>query len=144
DLLWLETQHDRAEARLALVAARATGLEVVVTFTPAGEPPWTLTDGTPLEEALLAVASLGASAAGVNCVAPGVALADLAAWARATLPIPFVVKPSPGLPGAVRSPDAFAAELSPALAAGVALAGGCCGATGDHLRALAAAWRAIA
>jgi 5-methyltetrahydrofolate--homocysteine methyltransferase len=144
DLVWLETQHDRAEARLALVAARATGLEAVVTFTPSGEPPWTLTDGTPVEEALLAMASLGASAAGVNCVAPGAALADLAAWARGALPVPFVAKPSPGLPGAVRAPEAFAADLSPALRAGAGLVGGCCGATGDHLRALAATWRAIA
>ncbi|WP_242371582.1 MULTISPECIES: homocysteine S-methyltransferase family protein [Anaeromyxobacter] len=144
DLLWLETQHDRAEARLALVAARATGLEAVVTFTPSGGPPWTLTDGTPVEEALLAMASLGASAAGVNCVAPGAALAELAAWARGALPVPFVAKPSAGLPGAVRAPEAFAADLSPALRAGAALAGGCCGATGDHLRAVAASWRAIA
>lgn len=141
DLLWLETQHDRAEARLALVAARATGLDVVVTFTPLGDGA-ALSDGTPVEEALLAMASLGASAVGVNCVAPGAALTALAAWAKATLPVPFVAKPSPGLPGAVRSPDAFAAELRPALAAGVALVGGCCGASGDHLRALADGWRA--
>ena len=143
DLLWLETQHDRAEARLALVAARSTGLEVAVTFTPAGDAPWTLTDGTPIEEALLAMASLGAAAAGVNCVAAGTALSELAAWARAALPVPFVAKPSPGLPGAVLPADAFAAALAPALAAGTALAGGCCGANGEHLRALAAAWRAI-
>jgi methionine synthase I (cobalamin-dependent) len=39
--------------------------------------------------------------------------------------------------------DAFAAALAPALAAGATLAGGCCGGTGEHLRALAAAWRAI-
>jgi 5-methyltetrahydrofolate--homocysteine methyltransferase len=141
DLLWLETQHDRAEARLALVAARATGLEAVITFTPVGDAPWTLTDGTPVEEALLAMASLGASAAGVNCVAAGPPLTELAAWARSALPVPFVAKPSPGLPEAVLPADAFAAALAPALAGGAALAGGCCGATGEHLRALAAAWR---
>lgn len=143
DLLWLETQHDRAEARLALVAARATGLDVAVTFTPSGDAPWTLTDGTPVEEALLAMASLGARAAGVNCVAAGAPLAELAAWARSALPVPFVAKPTAGLPGAVLPADAFAAALAPALAAGTALAGGCCGGTGEHLRALAAAWRAI-
>lgn len=143
DLLWLETQHDRSEARLALVAARATGLEVAVTFTPAGDAPWTLTDGTPVEEALLAMASLGARAAGVNCVPAAAPLVELAAWARSALPVPFVAKPSPGLPGAVLPADAFAAALAPALAAGATLAGGCCGGTGEHLRALAAAWRAI-
>ena len=143
DLLWLETQHDRAEARLALVAARSTGLEVAVTFTPAGDAPWTLTDGTPIEEALLAMASLGAAAAGVNCVAAGPRspssprgrglLSACRSWrsrARAS-------------PGRCCRADAFAAALAPALAAGTALAGGCCGANGEHLRALAAAWRAI-
>jgi 5-methyltetrahydrofolate--homocysteine methyltransferase len=89
------------------------------------------------------MASLGASAAGVNCVPAGAPLAELAAWAQTSLPVPFVAKPSPGLPGEVLPADAFAAALAPALAAGASLAGGCCGATGEHLRALAAAWGAI-
>lgn len=143
DLLWLETQYALAEARDALRAARATGAPVVVTFTPR-EAAGTLRlpDGTPVEACLAAVAEDGAAAAGVNCVEPGPALAALAAWAQGRLPVPFVAKPAAGLPGAVRSPRAFAAAFRPALLAGVGLGGGCCGATGDHLRALAEAWSA--
>lgn len=140
DLLWIESQWDAAEARAALAAARGTGLPAVVTFALREvdgrlEAP----DGTPAAELLGAVAADGAAAAGVNCVAAGDALAALAAWARERLAVPLVAKPSPGLPGAVAPPAAFAAALRPALRAGLSIVGGCCGATADHLRALGAA-----
>jgi 5-methyltetrahydrofolate--homocysteine methyltransferase len=137
DLLWIESQHDLGEALAALGAARGTGLPAVVTFTfqeqagrlvaPGGADPvaW-----------LAAVERAGAAAAGVNCVFPGPALDAFAAAAGARLRIPLVAKPSPGLPGAVLPPDAFARALLPALRAGVRLAGGCCGAGAEHLAAL--------
>jgi 5-methyltetrahydrofolate--homocysteine methyltransferase len=99
-------------------------------------------DGTAAEDCLSAIASEGAIAAGVNCVFPGAALDALAAAACPRLGVPFAAKPSPGLPGAVLSPEAFARALAPALDAGVRLAGGCCGAAGEHLRALGAAMAA--
>jgi 5-methyltetrahydrofolate--homocysteine methyltransferase len=138
DLLWIESQWDLAEARVALAAARATGLPAAVTFTLAErygdlEAP----DGTDAEALLTAAALDGALAVGVNCVAPGKALARLADWAARKLPVPFVAKPSPGLPGAVLSPAAFAAALRPSIVAGLRVAGGCCGATAEHLRAIA-------
>ena len=138
DLLWIESLWDLGEARLALGTARRTGLPVAVTFT-LGEVGGRLhaPDGAPAEALLAAAEADGAAAAGVNCVAPGATLTDLAAWARGALGIPFVAKPSPGLPGAVLAPDAFAAALRPALCLGLAGAGGCCGATAAHLRALA-------
>jgi 5-methyltetrahydrofolate--homocysteine methyltransferase len=138
DLLWIESQWDLAEARAALAAARATGLPAVVTFGfPEDDGRFRVPGGERAEDCLAAVASDGALAAGVNCVAPGPALAALAGWAAATLRVPFVAKPSPGLPGAVLPPAAFADALRPAFAAGLRIAGGCCGATADHLRALA-------
>lgn len=142
DLLWLESQYDPREAAAALAVARASGRPVVVTFTfverggrfvsPAGEAP---------EALLLAAARGGAAAVGVNCVAPGPALCAMAAWARSALPVPFVAKPSPGLPGAVLSPAAFAAAVAPAVRAGAAWLGGCCGAEAGHVGALAALLR---
>jgi len=147
DLVWLESQHHLGEALLALAAARATGLPAVVTFTfeerggrlvaPGGRDPvaW-----------LAAVQAGGAAATGVNCVLPGPALDLLAAEAAARIRIPLVVKPSPGLPGAVLEPEPFARALGPVLAAGVRVVGGCCGAGAAHLGALGvalgrAAWR---
>jgi 5-methyltetrahydrofolate--homocysteine methyltransferase len=137
DLLWIESQWDLAEARAALAAAKAAGLPAAVTFgfrEEAGR--FVAGDGTPAEDCLAAVASDGAIGAGANCVAPGDALSRLAAWARGALAVPFVAKPSPGLPGAVLAPDAFVAALAPALAAGLRAVGACCGGTAEHVRAL--------
>ncbi|ACG73290.1 homocysteine S-methyltransferase [Anaeromyxobacter sp. K] len=137
DLLWAESQWDLAEARLALDAARAAGLPVVVTFALRAEAGrLAAPDGTPAEALLEAVADAGAAAAGVNCVPPGPALAALAAWAARRLAVRFVAKPSPGLPGEVLGPDAFAEALRPAVQAGLGVAGGCCGAGPGHLAAL--------
>jgi 5-methyltetrahydrofolate--homocysteine methyltransferase len=141
DLLWIESQHDLAEALAALRAARRIGLPAAVTFSlaeRAGRLEPAAGDATALDWLARAEAE-GAEAAGVNCVFPGAALDALASAACARLRIPFVLKPSPGLPGAALAPDPFAAALRPALAAGTRVAGGCCGATGAHLRALGAA-----
>jgi 5-methyltetrahydrofolate--homocysteine methyltransferase len=147
DLLWLESQYDWREASGALEAAVAIGLPVAVTFTLVERSGHLVApDGLP-GEALLARAARVAGrgprdgrvvAVGVNCVPAGPALTAPAAWARATLPLPFIAKPSPGLPGAVATPAAFAGALAPAVVAGARLVGGCCGATAEHLAALAA------
>lgn len=138
DLLWVESQWDQAEALLALGAARRTGLPVLVTFGFREQgAAFVAADGSPAEELLLAVADAGAAAAGASCVPPGPALAALARFARAKLPVPFLAKPTAGLPGATASPEAFAAALWPAVGEGLRVLGGCCGADAAHLRALA-------
>ncbi len=145
DLLWFESQQDVGEALAALGVARGTGRPAVVTFTfVEAEGRLRACGGIPAEECLAAAEANGAAAAGANCVEPDAALASLAAWAARRLRIPFVAKPTAGLPGRVRTPEAFAAEMRPVLRAGVRIAGGCCGATGDHLRALAAAMGPLA
>ncbi len=142
DLLWLESQYDAREAAAALSVARAAGLPVVVTFTLSElDGRFVAADGGTAERLLLAAVQGGAAAVGVNCVEAGPALTALAAWARAELSVPFVAKPSPGQPGAVRSPTAFAAALAPALRAGACWVGGCCGAEAGHVAALAALLR---
>jgi 5-methyltetrahydrofolate--homocysteine methyltransferase len=142
DLLWLESQYDPREAAAALRAALGTGLPVVVTFTLGSRDGLLATaDGGRPERLLLAAAAGGAAAVGLNCVPATPALAALARWARATLPVPFAVKPSPGLPGAELPPERFAAALAPAVEAGATLVGGCCGATAGHVAALASMLR---
>jgi 5-methyltetrahydrofolate--homocysteine methyltransferase len=137
DLLWIEGLYDLAELRAALAAARPTGLPAVVTFGfPERAGRLTPPGGVEALELFLAAEAEGAAAAGVNCAFPGPALDALVAETVPRLRIPFVLKPSPGLPGALLAPDAFAASLRPALDAGVRLVGGCCGAGPEHLRAL--------
>jgi 5-methyltetrahydrofolate--homocysteine methyltransferase len=140
DLFWIESQWDLAEARAALAATKAAELRAAVTFTfEEQDGRLVAADGTPAEDCLLAVASDGAMLAGVNCVSPGEALEKLAAWAKENLSVPLGAKPSPGLPGKVMSPEAFAEALRPALRAGLGIVGACCGGGAEHLRALGAA-----
>ncbi len=140
DLLWIESQCDLGESLAALGVARRMGRAAVVTFTPhRTSGGLRIADGTPAEDCLAAAQAGGAAAAGVNCLDPDPALAELAAWAAERLRIPFVAKPSAGLPGAVLPPGAFAEAMAAALRAGLRVAGGCCGTTGEHIRALGAA-----
>lgn len=137
DLLWTETHADLAEARAALAAGRATGLPVAATMAfPERGGALTALDGTPAAECLEALAADGAAVVGVNCVLPTPALAALVRAVAPGLEVPFAVKPNAGPPGALVRPRAFAAAVEPALRAGAHLAGGCCGTTAGHLRAL--------
>lgn len=137
EMIWLETQTDLEEALAALAASLATGLPTVVTFAFREEAGRMVAGrGVPAEAWLSAAAARGASAVGVNCIPAGPALTRLAFAARA-LPVPFVAKPSPGTPGAEAAPASFAAAFGPSIEAGARVIGGCCGATGDHLAALA-------
>jgi len=140
DLLWLETQMDVREARAALSAARRTGLPVVVTaFLIPGAGGMVALDGTPAADLLEALWREGASAVGVNCVAPELGLVQAIAAAAVRIPVPIVVKPNGGLPGDPVTPASFASGVAAAVRAGATLAGGCCGAGPAHLRALAVA-----
>jgi len=139
DLLWTETHLTLREARAAVWAARRTGRPVVATAILAPGPGGlTAIDGTPGHEFLEALWRDGAAAVGVNCVEPDGALAALVARAAARVPVPLVVKPNAGLPDAPWTPSRFAGGVLRAIRAGASLAGGCCGAGTDHLRALAA------
>ncbi|HEU4385170.1 MAG TPA: homocysteine S-methyltransferase family protein [Anaeromyxobacteraceae bacterium] len=137
DLLWAETHYRLGEARAALAAGLATGLPVAVTMAFAErEGALVAPDGAPAAECLRALAQDGAAAVGVNCVAPSPALAALVAEVASGLPVPLAVKPNAGPPGRLLPPEDFARAVAPALRAGARLAGGCCGTTADHLRAL--------
>jgi 5-methyltetrahydrofolate--homocysteine methyltransferase len=140
DLLWTETQLTLREARAAVAAGRRTGLPVVATaFLAPGPDGLAAADGTPGVPFLEALWRDGAAAVGVNCVEPDDGLAAFVARLAARVPIPLAVKASAGLPDAPWSPGRHAVGLACAVRAGAGMAGGCCGAGPDHLRALAQA-----
>jgi 5-methyltetrahydrofolate--homocysteine methyltransferase len=137
DLLWTETHLLLREARASVSAARKTGLPVVATAFLSSRPGGlTAMDGMPGTEFLEALWRDGAAAVGVNCVEPDDALAAFVARAASRVPVPLVVKPNAGLPGAPVSPARFASGVARAVRAGATLAGGCCGTGPAHLRAL--------
>jgi 5-methyltetrahydrofolate--homocysteine methyltransferase len=152
DLLQVETCQDPMQARIALMAARdamaAAGREVPAICTVTIDRRGTMLLGTDPAAAVASIATLpGVHAFGLNCAeGPEGMHAVLAGLSRLS-PLPLAVLPNAGLPrnDAGRmvydlSPDAFAAQMRAFVADfGVAFAGGCCGTTPAHIRAMAGA-----
>ncbi|MCI8554802.1 MAG: homocysteine S-methyltransferase family protein [Clostridiales bacterium] len=139
DLLICETITGLSEARAALLAARETGLPVMVTLT-VDEGGNTLT-GARLLPAVITLQALGAAAVGLNCSSGPISMAEWLAGALPYAAVPLAAKPAASYPTREKGwvtlgPDAFAAAMEPLLDAGAVLTGGCCGAGPEHLRRL--------
>ena len=142
DALLLETFVDVREARAALQAATATGLPVIFQIgnTGGGTGRWHRVDQL-LDEAKRA----GVIAVGTNCHHPE-EIVRVAAYIVAHTRLPVTASPNAGHPRIERgviqyefSPDDFASTAALLAQAGVAVIGGCCGTTPDHIRRMAAA-----
>jgi len=141
DLLMIETQFDLAEARAAVVAARAEcSLPIAVSMT--FENGVSLTGSTP-EVFVATMLNLGVDLLGTNCSAGPDQMHDVVASLLASASVPVLVEPNAGLPELIdgktvfRLPPAPFAEKTAAFAAmGARVLGGCCGTTPDHIAAL--------
>jgi 5-methyltetrahydrofolate--homocysteine methyltransferase len=144
DALLVETMSDIEEARLAVEAARLTGLPVIASFAfdSGKNKDRTMMGATP-EAVAAAMAEAGADAVGANC-GVGVELAvGICRRLHAACDLPIWIKPNAGLPimeGAAihygTSADFFASHYAALCQAGAAFLGGCCGSTPDFIRAL--------
>jgi 5-methyltetrahydrofolate--homocysteine methyltransferase len=145
DLLCVETMTDLAEAELAVRAARAAapGLPVVATmsFEATRRGFFTVMGASP-KQAAVCLEAAGASAVGANC-GDGDTMAGIARELRSHCALPVAVRPNAGRPTLVggalvypESPEAMAARVPGLLEAEVALVGGCCGTTPEHVRVL--------
>jgi 5-methyltetrahydrofolate--homocysteine methyltransferase len=148
--LHLETCLEPRELQLALQAISEAAPELLlwVSFTlnmghSGPETPL----GVPLSRMLRELERAPAlpAAVGVNCSQPArrlhAAVGLLDEWAAGRLPI--LVKPQVGDPAPdcrvkarPETPERFARDLLRLCAEGVAALGGCCGTTGEHLRAV--------
>jgi 5-methyltetrahydrofolate--homocysteine methyltransferase len=147
DALLIETMSDIEEARLAVEAARRTGLAVLASFAfdSGKRSDRTMMGATP-EAVAAAMAQAGADAVGANC---GVGVEQVVAICqrlRAACDLPIWIKPNAGLPtidGAViryGTPAEFLASAFAALrGAGASFIGSCCGSTPEFIRALVTA-----
>lgn len=140
DALLLETFMDVREARVALQAATETGLPVIFQIgnTGGGSQRWNRVDQL-LQEAHRA----GAFAVGTNCYHPD-EIVRVVSYIGAHTDLPLTASPNAGHPRIERgvvtyefTPDDFAAAAVSLSAAGVAVIGGCCGTTPDHIRRMA-------
>lgn len=149
DIILLETIFDTLNAKAAIAGARqaiaASGREIPlmlsVTLTQQGR---TLS-GQTVEAFLASVAHAGAVSVGLNC---GFGAEGMAPWLDKLQKFTGFVSlhPNAGLPDELgrytESPATMAATMSRYLEAGLLnIAGGCCGTTPEHIRAIAEAAR---
>jgi 5-methyltetrahydrofolate--homocysteine methyltransferase len=144
DALLIETMSDIDEARLAVAAAKLTGLPVVVSFAfdSGKNKDRTMMGATP-EAVASAMVEAGADAIGANCGVGVEFAAQICRRLRAACELPIWIKPNAGLPkmeGTVirydTSSEFFASHYAALREAGASFIGGCCGSTPDFIRAL--------
>ena len=141
DMLWIETISSFEEVDAALEAAAGTGLPVAatMTFDTAGKSMMGVEPGAYARH----VSAAGAVALGANC---GVGPAELMHSVLGMKPaagVPLIAKGNCGIPeyreGVIHyhgTPELMAEYATLARDAGVAVVGGCCGTTPEHLAAM--------
>ena len=135
DALVLETFSDLDELRVAIAAAKATGLPVVASLVFDSGPARDRTMmGTTPEQAVTAVLAAGADAVGANCGHGIDGYIPICRRLRAATDRPLWIKANAGLPEMVdgqpvyrTSPEYFATRVLDLIAAGATFVGGCCG-----------------
>jgi 5-methyltetrahydrofolate--homocysteine methyltransferase len=146
DLVCVETMSDLVEATQAIQAAKAKAPDLPVVATMTFEPNprgYYTVMGVSVEQAAEGLVAAGADLVGSNC---GIGMEHMVGIAREltrVATVPVAVQPNAGLPemqgGTLvyrESPEDLAARVPELLDLGVALIGGCCGTTPEHVRAL--------
>ena len=150
DALLVETMSDIEEAKLAVEAARRTGLPVIVSFAfdTGKNKDRTMMGATP-EAVAAAMVEAGADAVGANCGVGVERAVAICQRLRAACDLPIWIKPNAGLPTIdskgihyATSAEFFASHYAALRDAGASFIGGCCGSTPEFIRALVGARRA--
>jgi homocysteine S-methyltransferase len=151
DALILETFREPDELRLALEAALevSQGITPVIacmTFDAGG----TTADGKQPEEIAQLIAGWGADAIGVNCAQGPAGVYEMVTRMKGP-GLPLAAIPNAGMPQQVdgrfaymATPEYFQLYARRLFKAGVAVVGGCCGTTPEHIRKVVSAARMTA
>jgi len=144
DALLVETMSDLEEAKLAVSAARETGLPVVASmvFDSGKEKDRTIMGNTP-EQAAQALSQEGADMIGANCGQGITGFIAICERLHAATERPIWIKPNAGLPKLVdgraqyeMTPEEFCRSVPALLKAGASFVGGCCGTGPSFISAL--------
>ena len=132
DLLVIETMSSLCECRAAALAARQTGLPVLLTMTvdDEGRTMW----GDDVLAAMVTLQDLGLSGFGLNCSQGPAGMAALFERLAPYAKVPLIAKPNVGEPPL--SAVQFSDQCARLMRRGVQIIGGCCGTGPDHVRAL--------
>ncbi len=145
--LVVETMADLNEARLAIAAARETGLAVVASmvFDTGRNKDRTMTGVTP-EQAAEELTAAGADVIGANCGCGISGYVPICRRLHATTSRPIWIKANAGLPQLIEgravynmTPAEFAGYVPALLEAGASFIGGCCGTGPGFIQAVAEA-----
>jgi len=146
DAIVIETMSDPAEAKLAVAAAKQTGLPVVacLVFDSGPDEDRTMMGPTP-EQAVEQMAEAGADVIGSNCGQGVAGFVKITQRLHAATDRPIWVKANAGLPELVdgqtvyaQTPEQFAEYVPQLIEAGATFIGGCCGTTPEFIRAVCA------
>ncbi len=142
DLVTVETMNDSYETKAALLAVKENSDLPVLVSCAYGADGKLMTGADPAAMVAL-LEGMGADAIGVNCSLGPRALAPVVQEYLRLASVPVILKPNAGLPQVVDgetvytvSPADFAADVAALVHDGVRVAGGCCGTTPAHIRAL--------
>ena len=142
--LVVETLSDLEEAKLAVAAARTTGLPVVacMVFDSGKNLDRTMMGTTP-EQAAQELTAAGADVIGANCGQGIGSFLPICQRLRAATDRPVWMKPNAGLPQLVDgravyvgTPDDFASHIPALIEAGANFVGGCCGTSPEFISAI--------
>lgn len=145
DLFVIETMMTLSDARAAVLAVRSVSDKpIFVTFT-CDENGRSLS-GTDITAALTVLQGMGIDAFGLNCSAGPAEMLPQIKRLREFSRVPLIVKPNAGMPEIQDGktvyncpPEQFVELIPEFLASGVAIFGGCCGTTAEHIAALSKA-----
>lgn len=146
DGLVIETMSDPAETKLAVAAAKATGLPVVacMVFDSGKNLDRTMMGTTP-EQAAETLLEAGADLIGSNCGQGVAGFVPICKRLHAASGRPVWIKANAGMPEMIggqtvyaQTPEQFTAYLPALVEAGAGLVGGCCGTSPAFIRALVA------
>jgi 5-methyltetrahydrofolate--homocysteine methyltransferase len=144
DAIVIEAMSDLEEARLAVAAARETGLPVVacMVFDAGKDQDRTMMGSTP-EQVAKALTGAGADVIGSNCGQGIAGFVPICRRLRAATDCPLWLKPNAGLPQLVgdravytTTPEEFAAHVPELVKLGANFIGGCCGSGPDFIKAI--------
>lgn len=151
DALLIETVQDLLQAKAAVVGAKralaAAGETLPVIVQVTVETTGTMLLGSEIGAALTALEALGIDAIGLNCATGPAEMSEHLRVLSQQSRIPVTCMPNAGLPELTKDGARYPLQPDELAAAhrtftqdyGVALVGGCCGTTPEHLRAVAEA-----
>ena len=147
DGIIIETMMDIGEARLAVAAAKETGLPVIISMVyDAGKDKDRTMFGNTPEQAVEAFEVLGVDGIGANCGQGIDGFIPICKRLRAATDLPLWMKPNAGVPEMINgetvfgtTADAFVARVPELMEAGASFIGGCCGTDQEFIRKIAEA-----